>query len=393
MHYLYEAIANLAATKLRTLLAMLGIIIGTASIVGMVSSGQLATNQALAQFKTLGINMLSLSLFSQGNNDSGTDDDVDINTVTNMPHVIPAIRSVAPYTTLYIQSNYKDQTLTSNIIGATQSLANVIKIKMYSGRFISDLDNYAYYCVIGQQVLQKLSAMFGDNLIGKQLKIGTNYFTIIGIADEWQENSFFNQDVNNAIIIPVKTSLAISKYVKINNIALNLVENVDLERVKEQISQYLIGNNPNKKIFFRSAKELVKSMAAQHKIFTWLLGLIGSISLIVGGIGVMNIMLVSVLERRREIGIRLALGARRHDIQRMFLGEAVVLALVGGVLGIILGIIITYIVAKFAHWEFSLLFWPIFIGFTVSAIIGIASGYYPALKAAQLDPIQTLRTE
>jgi len=145
--------------------------------------------------------------------------------------------------------------------------------------------------------------------------------------------------------------------------------------------------------FFRSAKELIKSMEAQHKIFTLLLGLIGSISLLVGGIGVMNIMLVSVLERRREIGVRLALGALRKEIQWMFLSEAILLSLSGGFLGIIIGIFASYVIAAFVNWHFTIFLLPPFIGFTVSVFVGIFFGFYPAYKASQLNPIQTLRME
>jgi putative ABC transport system permease protein len=134
-------------------------------------------------------------------------------------------------------------------------------------------------------------------------------------------------------------------------------------------------------------------MIAQHKIFTLLLGLIGGISLLVGGIGVMNIMLVSVLERRREIGIRLALGARKRDIQALFLSEAVLLALIGGIIGIVAGIIGSFIIAELAHWQFSIFIWPVLVGFSVSVLVGIVFGFYPAHQAAKLDPIETLRME
>jgi putative ABC transport system permease protein len=390
--YFIEAFHNLAATKLRTLLAMLGILVGTASVVAMVSSGELATQQALAQFKSLGTDMLAMTIYTQDTNTPTESTDIQLSDVLKMPQEIPAITSVAPYTLLYAEVTYGDTTLQTSTIGATQSLQNVIKIKMLRGRFVSDLDKYATYCVIGKQIYEQLAPQLGEP-IGKQIKVGKMYFTIVGVADDWQENSFFNQDINNSIIIPINAASLLSKYSKINNIVMRLSEHASINHVENKIRQHLLGDNTDKKIFFRSAKEIVKSMTNQHKIFTWLLGLIGSVSLIVGGIGVMNIMLVSVLERRREIGIRLALGAKRSDIQHMFLSEAVTLSVAGGILGILLGILISFIIAQFAKWQFAIFLFPVLAGFTVSVLTGIFFGFYPALQAAKLDPIETLRIE
>ncbi len=392
MNYFIDAFHNLIATKLRTLLAMLGILVGTASVVAMVSSGELATQQALAQFRSLGTDMLSLTLFSQENKDMAENTDIDLNTVLQLPKKIPVITNIAPYILLYNNTIYSDTSLQTSVIGATESLQAAIKIKMLQGRFISDLDGYTPYCVIGKQVYLQLQPQLGDP-IGKQIKVGKMYFTIAGVADDWQENSFFNQDINNSIIIPIKTASLLSKYAKINNVVMRLTDSPNINQLEEKIKINLIGLNSSKKIFFRNAKELIKSMTNQHKIFTWLLGLIGSVSLMVGGIGVMNIMLVSVLERRREIGIRLALGAKRRDIQLMFLSEAIVLSITGGFLGIFLGILISFIIAQFAHWEFAVFLFPPLAGFMVSALTGVFFGYYPALQAARLDPIETLRIE
>ena len=141
------------------------------------------------------------------------------------------------------------------------------------------------------------------------------------------------------------------------------------------------------------AKQIIKSMEEQGRIFTLLLGLIGGISLLVGGIGVMNVMLVSVVERKREIGIRKAIGAKRRDIQMLFLIESIVLSLFGGVLGVIAGLGVAYVISLFSGWQFSLYLEPPLIGFGVSVFTGIFFGFYPAMRAARLDPIETLRSD
>lgn len=388
------AFANLTATTLRTILAMLGILVGTASVVAMVSSGQMATQQALAQFKTLGTDMMAISLYSEGSSQSssGSVQAFDVNNALAMKSAVPDIEIVAPYTLLYASISYAGNSINGNIIGATHSLAQVVRINMIAGRFISDFDRYEPYCVIGNQIYQNIQATV-KNPIGTQIRLGDNIFTIIGVADNWPENAFFYQDINNAVIIPIRASSLLSKNADIENIVLRLAPNVDINAVQDAIKKYVNGIAPDKKLFPRSAKELIKSATAQRKIFTLLLGFIGSISLLVGGIGVMNIMLVSVLERRREIGIRLALGAQRSEIQWMFLSEAVLLSVAGGVLGIITGLLCSFIIAEFAHWQFTVFFWPPFIGFTVSVLIGVFFGFYPAHQASKLDPIQTLRAE
>lgn len=378
------AFANLTATTMRTVLAMLGILVGTASVVAMVSSGQMATQQALVQFKALGTDMLAISISNDSNSGGGggggsDNNPLDLAKAQAVQSASPAIDTVAPYTLLYAPITYHGDSINGSLIGATQALANVIRINMLSGRFVSDLDHYQLFCVVGNKIYKNLQDHV-KNPLGTQIKIGDNIFTIVGIADAWPENAFFYQDINNAIIIPIMTSKLLSKYATIDNLVIRLKPNADIPAVQTAITNYINGAAPGKKLFFRSAKELIKSMTAQRKIFTLLLGFIGSISLLVGGIGVMNIMLVTVLERRREIGIRLALGARRSEIQWMFLSEAVLLSLAGGILGIITGLLCSFIIAEFAHWQFTVFLWPPLIGFTVSVLIGVFFGFYPRTK-------------
>ena len=209
----------------------------------------------------------------------------------------------------------------------------------------------------------------------------------------WQENTFFNQDVNKALIIPLESSQLITEYATINNIVMQLKPDINIEAVQAKIQKILGTMIPGKQFFFRSAKQLITSMTNQRNTLTLLLALIGSISLLVGGIGVMNIMLVSVVERRREIGIRLAVGARARDIRHLFLVESVTLSLVGGVLGVIIGILTSYVIATFAQWPFEIFLLPPLVGFMVSVAVGVFFGFYPAYQASKLDPIQTLRSD
>ena len=172
-----------------------------------------------------------------------------------------------------------------------------------------------------------------------------------------------------------------------------LKANVDLDQVQFVIENYILSVAPEYKISFKNSKQIIKSMQEQSTIFTLLLGMIGGISLLVGGIGIMNIMLVSVVERKREIGIRVAVGATRKDIRTLFLIESITLTMFGGIMGIILGIVFSYVITVFFGWEFHLFIMPAVLGFGVSCLTGIFFGFYPAYNAAKLDPIQTLRYE
>ena len=218
-------------------------------------------------------------------------------------------------------------------------------------------------------------------------------YTIIGIEKPWKENGFFNEDINQAAIIPIAGMALVSKDAKINNVVLLLKPDIHIDQVIEQIKEIIGKQAPSLSIFIRSAKQIIASMESQGRIFTLLLAVIGGISLLVGGIGVMNVMLVSVSERKKEIGIRKAVGAKNSEIQMLFLVESVMLSLLGGVFGVVIGLIFTWIVAYFSQWPFTIYLMPPLAGFAVSVFTGIFFGYYPARRAAALEPIVSLRSE
>lgn len=396
IHHIHEGCLNLLSSKLRSLLALLGILVGTASVVAMVLGGELATNEALKQFKTLGTDLLAMTVTDAMDEDhqtTGVREHVSLQHIHDISHLDKNILDIAPYTQLYNPIQFNGHEINGSVLGVTQSFARIVHIELAKGRFVSLLDQHAFFCVIGNRIAEEIKKQTFQDPIGQQIQVGKTFFTIVGIAKPWPENSFVYANVDSAILVPILTSIDLSKYSTINNIILRLTPKANIESVQQRINQYMMQTIANKRLFFRSAKELIARMAKQSQIFTVFLGLIGSISLLVGGIGVMNIMLVSVVERRREIGIRLAVGAKRVDIHWLFLVEAVMLSLVGGLLGVIIGILIAYIMALFWHWEFTLFILPPMIGFSVSVATGIFFGFYPAYKASRLDPIQALRSE
>lgn len=391
-----DGLLNLYYAKLRSILALLGVLVGTASVVAMVMGGELATNEALKQFKALGTDLLAASINAtsdEARSGQGRAENLSLMQAFNIRKTDPEIVDIAPYTQLFSPIFYEGQPLNGIILGVTDSFKSIVHVKLTQGRFLSIVDGYEFFCVVGLDIYKAMKQISFKEPVGQQLRIGKNIFVVVGVADAWQENNFVYANIDNSVLMPLQTSTVLSKYATINNIIVRLKPDANINRVEGHISDYINDQLANKQVSFRSAKEIIAKMKKQSDILTVFLALIGSISLIVGGIGVMNIMLVSVMERRREIGIRLAVGAKRADISGLFLMEAVMLSLVGGALGVIVGIIIAYAISLLWHWEFSLFLWPPLAGFSVSVAVGIFFGFYPAYQASRLDPIEALRSE
>jgi putative ABC transport system permease protein len=390
----HQALVNLMSAKLRSLLAVLGILVGTAAVVALISCGQLATQKALEEFKALGTDLLSVSVYQKENTHSPVAQEfLTTNQWQSLAEKIPSIEWIAPYSTAYQPISFQGQLLHGAIIGGDESLAKIIHIHLKSGYFVSFLESFEHYCVIGDGLAQQIKAINVDDPMGKQLKIGQALYTIIGVASHWKENGFFNEDINQAAIIPLGGMRLVNKDAKINNAVLLMKPDAAIDKVTDEIKNIIASYRPELSVFLRSAKQIIASMESQGRIFTLLLAVIGGISVLVGGIGVMNFMLVSVSERKKEIVIRKAVGAKCSEIQWLFLVESVLLSLVGGVLGVILGLIFTKIVSYFSGWHFTLYWLPPIVGFLVSATTGVFFGFYPAKRASLLEPIESLRSE
>ena len=394
--HIQQAMLNLMASKLRSFLAVLGILVGTAAVVALINCSQLATEKALEQFKALGTDLLAVSVFQsniKGAPSVGGQKYISLHTWRQFPAIIPAIKEIAPYNVAYQPLSFQGKNLTGVIIGADEALANIVHIELASGRFVSFTESFVHVCVIGNGLAQQLKQVSSDPPTGKQLRIGQTLYTIIGVTKPWHENGFFNEDINQAAIIPIKGMALVNQDAKINNAVILLKPAGNIDTIIEQIKQRINSQAPKLNLFVRSAKQIIASMESQGRIFTILLGVIGGISLLVGGIGIMNVMLVSVSERKKEIGIRKAIGAKNRDIQALFLIESVMLSLSGGLLGVITGSVLTWIIAWFSHWPFTLYAIPPIAGFAVSVATGIFFGFYPARRASRLEPMVSLRNE
>ena len=385
---LKEAAASLLATRQRSLLALLGIAIGIGSVIAMISVGMIVRDEALKHFRELGTDILNIYLRQS---------DATAGRLTVTPEValgltsLPAIAAAAPYATSYGEVTFAGRTIKDiTFIGGTASLANLNKLKVKEGRHISDLDRRRYFCVIGAGVAEAMRRIGFERIIGETVKAGSGAYTVVGVL-QYTPQGRRRFDVNRSIIIPVSTAQRVFSNPGISNITARMSQGIHHVVATREVGKYFQRKAPGLNVRVRSAEELIEQMHKQMRLFALMLGSVGGISLLVGGIGIMNVMLVSVSERRQEIGIRRALGARRADIQTQFLIESLMLSLAGGMVGVGLGIGTTWTICQFTDWTFLISVGAMVLGVSVASAAGVFFGFYPAWQAARLDPIAALR--
>jgi putative ABC transport system permease protein len=401
---LLESLGTLTVNKMRTGLAILGIVIGIGSVIALVSLGQ-ATQQTISnQIESLGANLLTVSPGAQsqgavrgafGGGTTLTDADAAAiagsTEITTISNVSPELQRRAQVTTGGSNTN-------TQIIGVTDVYMQVHKISLSSGRFISVTDNESVtnVAVVGPQVV---SDLFGDsaNPIGQRIRINSQTMTIIGETASKGGTGFLNQD--DIIYVPLST--AQKKLFGINylsSIALEANSSAVMTEAQNQVGYFLLArhkiNDPTQADFsIFSQQDILNTATAATGTFTTLLSGIAAISLLVGGIGIMNIMLVTVTERTREIGLRKALGAKKKTITTQFITESIILTFTGGIIGMILGVITSYVISRLTGSLFIISPSSVILAFAVSVGIGIIFGWYPARRAANLQPIEALRYE
>lgn len=390
-YLLQSAWSNIRAAKLRSGLAVLGILVGSASIVALISCGQLATASALAQFKALGTNLVSVNVYRNDRNHHQAPRMISLQRWQQLPYQVSGVAAVSPYSTAFPTISYQGLPIDATIIGVDETLAELLHIKLSAGQFISFMQTYEHVCVIGAKIAAQIQRTYLQSPLGVNLRIDNTLYTVIGVAKPWVENAFFNEDINQAVMIPLAGMPLIDKHAKIANAVLLLKPNQSLDATIESIKQQLVEADSALSLYIRSAKQILAGIENQGRILSMLLTVIGGISLLVGGIGIMNVMLVAVNERKQEIGIRKAVGATNQAIGRLFILEALILSLVGGVSGTMLGVGLTFIIAYINHWSFTIALVPLAVGFLVALIAGIFSGFYPARCAAKLEPAVSLR--
>jgi putative ABC transport system permease protein len=395
--------------KFRSFLTMLGIIFGTASVIAMVSIGEGAKKQAIAKYQDLGISNIIIRdkdlsdteleevrmKFSQG---------LSIKDAEVIHEIVPGVTDVAPQAEAKMDARFADKSSKSTVIGITPSILKILNYQTDKGEFINE-DHYERQlkvCILGSNIARELFSY--DNPIGQNVKLGDQWFEVVGVM---QNKALFTEtvgelaarDLNNDVYIPLSTfnkriprenrfSSEIKQLtVKFDN-SDRLVESAVV--IRSVLNRHHFNNDDFSIIV---PYELLKQEEKERRIYNLLLASIAAISLIVGGIGIMNIMLASVLERTNEIGIRRAIGGRKSDIMSQFVTEAVVLSISGGIIGVILGISLSLGISLATDVKTSITLYSIFIAFGFSVLVGITFGYLPAKKAANLKPIESIRRE
>jgi putative ABC transport system permease protein len=390
--YLKEGIYNLYAQKQRTLLALIGIVIGIGSVIAMVSVGLIAGEEQLRHHLKLGTDIMSIKKPRQREETQKAG--ITLEAVLALPKSIPSITTVAPFTDNWGDYRFAGKTNWVLLIGVTESFKDLHQLQMKEGRFISDLDKNQLHLVVGQNILaRKEFQQFKGTLLGSSVRINHQIYTIIGLLEDVPEPLFIPRYINWTMIMPIGTAQRYLDSKEIAGIITRLEPNTDYATIGQQVKDYFARQEKGVVVETHTAEKLIEAKEQDAKRFTLLLGAIGSISMLVGGIGIMNVMLTSVMDRRREIGILRAIGARQRDIQWQFLTEAILLSLVGGLFGTGLGIAASYFVAWFNEWQFLISSFAIVLGVGVSSAVGIFFGFYPAYKAAKLDPITALRSD
>ncbi len=388
---LREAVRSLTRARLRTVLGLVGIMIGIASVIAMISTGEIATAESRRQFEALGTDIVTVNVRGRIK-----DPGIPLETALALADAVPAIGEAAPLISSAGGVSFGSKRIDGSVRGATASLEDLGKLELVDGRFVSDLDIRQFWCVVGAKVADGMRRNGAWDIVGATVDLGGHIFTVAGELRRAEESHRMpvQLDTNRSVFIPITTAQRMNPDREIKQIVARAARGVFHEDAVREVTAWLRERlEESVKFEVRSARQLIAQMENQLGLMTLLLGAVGSISLIVGGIGVMNIMLISVAERRREIGVRRALGASRGDIQRQFLTESVILTVAGGIAGTAFGTVATWGICRFTEWEFFVSELSIAVGLGVSSAVGIFFGYQPAYQASRLDPIVALQGE
>jgi putative ABC transport system permease protein len=396
------ALRALRRNKMRSMLTALGIIIGVASVVAMVAVGNGAQARITSQVSALGQNLLTVFAGSKKsggvNSGLGSASAITLADAEAIQREVPDVAAVSPEVSVTAQAIANGRNWSTTVVGESPDYLIIRDWKLAAGSMFngSDIRSAAKIAVIGSKTANEL---FGPlNPVGQSVRIGNIPFTIIGLLESKGAGmGGANQD--DRILIPYTTAmkrLTGDRYLRSVNVEIRSADRMDI--AQQQITNLLrqrhrLTSDQSDDFNIFNQKEIADTVNSISKIITLLLGSIAGISLVVGGIGIMNIMLVSVTERTREIGIRIAVGAQPGDIRLQFLIEAVTLSLLGGLIGVLCGVGASHLVGMFADFKAVVSSGSIILAFGVSSVIGIFFGFYPAHKAAALDPIVALRYE
>lgn len=379
------ALRSIKGNKLRSVLTMLGIIIGVSSVIVLVSIAQGSTSNVTSQINSLGTNLITINTF--GTSLSLTEDKID--TLGKLPDVQALSPVVSGRVTVNVGATSEQTTLT----GTNAAYESVRNVQVSDGRFLTDIDQEyrTKIAVLGATTAQNL---FGaQDPVGQYIQINGASFKVVGVLAS--KGSSMGQSGDDVVLVPMSTAERLVKTTSINQVYLQAKNGQDMNLVMAEVQNSMDNMYPNQSNNYSvmNQQDLMNTMSSVTNTMTMMLGGIAGISLLVGGIGIMNIMLVSVSERTKEIGIRKAIGAKRGDILLQFLIESVVLSAMGGIIGILFGLGLGKILGTALSMTVTFSSSVVLFSFLFSLIVGVVFGVFPANKASKLNPIQALRYE
>ena len=403
------ALKAIAANKMRSFLTALGIIIGIASVITMLAIGQGTKNSIQANIAQMGSNMIMISPGADRRGgvqqDASSMETLKLTDYQALKDECKYIKAISPVVSSTGQFIYGNENTPSTITGVNQDYLEIRQLKVADGEMFTDTDikTSAKVCLLGQTVVDNLFPD-GSDPIGRVIRFNSIPFRVIGVMQKKGYNSM-GMDQDDYVLAPYTSVMKrILAQTYLGQILASAITEDVTDQATDEMTSILRRTHKLKEATettegddddfnIHSQEELASMMNSTTNMLTILLGCVAGISLIVGGIGIMNIMYVSVTERTREIGLRMSVGARGIDILNQFLIEAILLSVSGGLIGVMLGIGASYAVKMLAHWPISIEPWTIIMSFAVCTFTGVFFGWYPAKKAAQLDPIEAIRYE
>ena len=390
-----QAIETLWGNKLRSFLTMLGVVIGVFAVITLVAIGEGAKQYIYDMVSSFGSGAAYMEIHPGKDATSGPvsfTDKLTYRDAEEIERLCPDVAAVDPrlYSSGEIKYGRKKMDLPF-VMGVSHNYTRDLSHKVQIGRFFNktEEDTKKKVCVVGTKIMKEIFS--GFNPIGERVKINSTSFTIIGIFED--KGAFFGFDYNKIVVIPITAAQQLFDTKKLFEIGVAAKSNAVVYKAKDEVHQLLLKRHKKEDFRIDTQEESLSLINNILNFLTFVIGGIASISLLVGGIGIMNIMLVSVNERIREIGIRKSVGATRRDIFLQFLVESVVISMIGGTVGIILGVSVSMGMMKMVGVTPVVSLWSTGLAYFVSIFVGIVSGVYPAMRAAQLDPVEALRHE
>jgi putative ABC transport system permease protein len=382
-----DAFRNVRAIWRRSILAISGIMIGTTSFLIVVNISESAREQSMRLFEGAGPDVLAVYIsLARGHHNPG----MAINDVISAPNQLSVISEAAPLALAGLDIALGSRKVNANVMGTNNNLSGIVHAQIDAGRFLSTYDSARTFAVLGNTLAQQLAITPSQLQAGITLRLGSYLYKVIGVLRAEIPNPLFPVDLNNSVIVPIIGFQRVAP----DNITAALMRRapgIDEDSARSTIIDYFKNRKPSVSVEVRSAKQILVIMNGQRQVYNTLLMAVGIASLLMGSAGIFSIMLMSVNERRHEIGLRLALGARSQDIRATFLAEAMILSFGGGITGIAIGSATSSVFARFFGWGSGYYVVTALVAFLAAMATGLCSGIYPAMKAARLDPIAALR--